>query len=87
MEPMTPISCPTTPRWNQDRPFLTGRFHQVAPSLDLFLDLFCNSLESNLNFRLLFFFFGLFNFIKRIKLLALTMGFVFFLISGNEGKL
>ncbi|KAJ4908103.1 Gamma-tubulin complex component 2 [Raphanus sativus] len=28
MEPMTPISCPTTPRWNQDRPFLTGRFHQ-----------------------------------------------------------
>uniref|UniRef100_A0A1J3CUD5 Gamma-tubulin complex component n=1 Tax=Noccaea caerulescens TaxID=107243 RepID=A0A1J3CUD5_NOCCA len=28
MESMTPISCPTTPRWNQDRPFLTGRFHQ-----------------------------------------------------------
>ncbi|XP_019090549.1 PREDICTED: gamma-tubulin complex component 2 isoform X1 [Camelina sativa] len=28
MESMSPISCPTTPRWNQDRPFLTGRFHQ-----------------------------------------------------------
>lgn len=24
------ISCPSTPRWNTDRPFLTGRFHQVT---------------------------------------------------------
>ncbi|KAH0860631.1 hypothetical protein HID58_088892, partial [Brassica napus] len=34
MEPMTPITCPTTPPWNQDRPFLTG----VAPSLDCGFD-------------------------------------------------
>ena len=25
----TSTSCPSTPRWNIDRPFLTGRFHQV----------------------------------------------------------
>ncbi|XP_057963027.1 gamma-tubulin complex component 2 [Malania oleifera] len=24
----SPSPCPTTPRWNVDRPFLTGRFHQ-----------------------------------------------------------
>ncbi|XP_038703949.1 gamma-tubulin complex component 2 isoform X2 [Tripterygium wilfordii] len=24
----TPSSCPSTPRWNVERPFLTGRFHQ-----------------------------------------------------------
>ncbi|KAF9601641.1 hypothetical protein IFM89_021107 [Coptis chinensis] len=26
-------SCPSTPRWNIERPFLTGRFHQeIKPS-------------------------------------------------------
>ncbi|KAF3544683.1 hypothetical protein DY000_02000723 [Brassica cretica] len=38
MEPMTPISCPTTPRWNQDRPFLTGRFHQETRASSRFDD-------------------------------------------------
>ena len=36
---MTPISCPTTPRWNQDRPFLTGRFHQVSRVSSKFAEL------------------------------------------------
>jgi len=38
MESMTPISCPTTPRWNQDRPFLTGRFHQETRASSKFAD-------------------------------------------------
>ncbi|KAL0887710.1 hypothetical protein Bca101_011693 [Brassica carinata] len=38
MEPMTPILCPTTPRWNQDRPFLTGRFHQEMRASSKFAD-------------------------------------------------
>ncbi|KAG7555590.1 Gamma tubulin complex component C-terminal [Arabidopsis suecica] len=38
MESMTPISCPTTPRWNQDRPFLTGRFHQETRGSSKFAD-------------------------------------------------
>lgn len=25
------IASPSTPKWNVDRPFLTGRFHQVFP--------------------------------------------------------
>lgn len=29
MENSSAISCPSTPRWNSERPFLTGRFHQV----------------------------------------------------------
>ncbi|XP_058108196.1 gamma-tubulin complex component 2-like isoform X7 [Magnolia sinica] len=30
---MESAPCPTTPRWNVDRPFLTGRFHQeIRPS-------------------------------------------------------
>ncbi|KAJ0231484.1 hypothetical protein HA466_0299030 [Hirschfeldia incana] len=33
MESMTPVSCPTTPRLNQDRPFLAVPFHQATSFL------------------------------------------------------
>lgn len=32
------ISCPSTPRWNSERPFLTGRFHQETKSTSRFAD-------------------------------------------------
>lgn len=31
-------SCPSTPRWNLERPFLTGRFHQETKSTSRFAD-------------------------------------------------
>ncbi|KAM5561962.1 gamma-tubulin complex component 2 [Rosa sericea] len=30
------ISCPSTPRWNSERPFLTGRFHQETKTTSRF---------------------------------------------------
>ncbi|KAK2652166.1 hypothetical protein Ddye_012022 [Dipteronia dyeriana] len=35
--------CPTTPRWNVDRPFLTGRFHQETKGTSCFADSFRNT--------------------------------------------
>lgn len=40
-----PTSCPSTPKWNLDRPFLTGCFHQVS-HLSLSVCLYCNEHES-----------------------------------------
>lgn len=37
-----PTSCPSTPKWNLDRPFLTGCFHQVS-HLSLCLSLLTNT--------------------------------------------
>ncbi|XP_010549777.1 PREDICTED: gamma-tubulin complex component 2 [Tarenaya hassleriana] len=38
MEPANSISCPSTPRWNQERPFLTGHFHQEIRASSRFAD-------------------------------------------------
>lgn len=32
------ISCPSTPRWNSERPFLTGRFHQETKTASRFAE-------------------------------------------------
>ncbi|GLT40936.1 hypothetical protein SLA2020_150320 [Shorea laevis] len=34
----TVTSCPSTPRWNLERPFLTGRFHQETKGTSRFAD-------------------------------------------------
>ncbi|KAF3454263.1 hypothetical protein FNV43_RR04710 [Rhamnella rubrinervis] len=42
------ITCPSTPLWNSERPFLTGRFHQViilSVSLKLNIFGFCSTYE------------------------------------------
>ncbi|CAB4316630.1 unnamed protein product [Prunus armeniaca] len=38
MENSSAISCPSTPRWNSERPFLTGRFHQETKTTSRFFD-------------------------------------------------
>ncbi|KAL5767132.1 hypothetical protein ACOSQ2_013915 [Xanthoceras sorbifolium] len=40
---METTPCPTTPRWNVDRPFLTGRFHQETKGTSRFADSFSNT--------------------------------------------
>ncbi|KAJ4721662.1 Gamma-tubulin complex component [Melia azedarach] len=40
---METTSYPSTPRWNVDRPFLTGRFHQETKSTSRFADSFTSS--------------------------------------------
>ncbi|KAJ0080147.1 hypothetical protein Patl1_23964 [Pistacia atlantica] len=40
---MATTSFPSTPRWNVDRPFLTGRFHQETKGTSRFADSFSNT--------------------------------------------
>ncbi|XP_022938955.1 gamma-tubulin complex component 2-like isoform X1 [Cucurbita moschata] len=42
----TSISSPSTPPWNLERPFLTGRFHQESKTTSRFADLKLDSLSS-----------------------------------------
>uniref|UniRef100_A0A9I9D762 Gamma-tubulin complex component n=1 Tax=Cucumis melo TaxID=3656 RepID=A0A9I9D762_CUCME len=42
----TSISCPSTPRWNLERPFLTGRFHQEAKTTSRFAELKLDSFSN-----------------------------------------
>ncbi|KAG6703441.1 hypothetical protein I3842_07G085200 [Carya illinoinensis] len=39
-------SCPSTPRWNVERPFLTGRFHQESKAMSRFAEAKGLSMES-----------------------------------------
>ncbi|CAK7325974.1 unnamed protein product [Dovyalis caffra] len=57
MEATTSTSCPSTPRWNIDRPFLTGRFHKetkgtsrLADTKGFSMDLFSNGLETPIGY-------------------------------------
>ncbi|KAE8650096.1 gamma-tubulin complex component 2 [Cucumis sativus] len=42
----TSISSPSTPRWNLERPFLTGRFHQEAKTTSRFAELKLDSFSN-----------------------------------------
>ncbi|XP_065876187.1 gamma-tubulin complex component 2 isoform X2 [Euphorbia lathyris] len=42
----TPLSCPSTPSWNIERPFLTGRFHQETRGTSRLADTSGLSVES-----------------------------------------